>query len=210
MRSWHWFDINYNVCHWLRLASGVICAVGLPRSPSSAGPTPARQSGNKEVDWEPLSVLFTNRNIPLRTVATVENPQYPQQTFISPLIVDILNPLITWHLPYFLGLREGYFFFSFAWSEVSGEGEAEHLIANKSINQPKSGKVCLVMSSDWSRRCSHHRVVRSKSFESWKTGFKLARRDFYQSQTQYLIFDCGKERGVICVLRRISNFGGGN
>ena len=100
-------------------------------------------------------------------------------------------------------------------SVLHSEQSCEHwltdwLTANKSINQPKSGKVCLVMSSDWSRRCSHHRVVRSKSFESWKTGFKLARRDFYQSQTQYLIFDCGKERGVICVLHKISNFGGGN
>ena len=39
----------------------------------SDGPTPARQSGNKEVDWEPLSVLFTNRNIQPRSLNSGES-----------------------------------------------------------------------------------------------------------------------------------------
>ena len=49
MRSWHWFDINYNVCHWGRPLEMLLCWPGLAWSD---GPTPARQSGNKEVDWE--------------------------------------------------------------------------------------------------------------------------------------------------------------
>ena len=167
-----------------------------PGLPWSDGPTPARQSGNKEVDWEPLSVLFTNRNIPLRTVATVENPQYPQQTFISPLI----SPRITVHTDRRIFLH----LFCMVRGEWWGWGEGEHYIANKSINQPKSGKVCLVMSSDWSHGSPPQWMLRNKSNENWKTAHQEISR--YQSQLQYLIFDCGitgKVGGVFCTKYQI-------
>ena len=172
----------------------------VPSVSRSDGPTPARQSGNKGQDWEQIEIFSLKQS-----VANLFNRS---QTFIC----DLWCRHVTWWPS-----NSSYWQWDPRWEKdlpclfcIVSRALAHWLTANKSINQPKSGKVCLVMSSDWSRRCSHHRVVRSKSFESWKTGFKLARRDFYQSQTQYLIFDCGKERGVICVLHKISNFGGGN
>ena len=169
---------------WLRSAGGVICVVGLPSSaqvcPGLPVPRQHCQSGNKEVDWEPLSVLFTNRNIPLSYSANCGESAISTTNFH--LSVDMAPDHLT-SPSILLGVDISSSGPRWSW------GRAEHHIANKSINQPKSGKVCLVMSSDWSHGSPPQWTLRNKSNENWKTADIRRYLCRYQSQLQYLIFD---------------------
>ena len=126
------FDINYNICD-----SETMFVSAVSRSD---GPTPARQSGNKDLEWEQIEIFSLKQS-----VANLFNRS---PTFISPSWCRHGSLGLTFQLfgpKKWSSARKGHFFLGLA-----TETGAWTIPASKSINPPKSGKVCLVMSSDWS------------------------------------------------------------